>query len=146
MIAADCWESGGPEYLFPLMIATGLAAIMAGAVWVTTWSMAGRPMETNRSAHTPIALRIVPAILAGLFLVRSIDDPEALLMSVPYVPILVSLAFTLILARRRAVGGVWPSVRALPVPLRWSAPILTVLYLVVAITALAAQVALGHAC
>jgi hypothetical protein len=150
LMAVDCWESGGPEFLFPLMIHTGFAGCFAIVIWVALWSAAGRKIQPPASRlrrialSGPLAFASVMALIQG---VRGIHDPQTLLIQVlAYVPIIASVAATSILMHRRAVNGNWPPVRALPTLVRWSLPVTTVLYVLTAFAALVAQVALGGSC
>lgn len=145
VIAAGCWESGGPEFLFPLMINTGVGGVMAGIAWVGLWTAAGRKVEAPASGR--LAAAVFTAFSAANLVMHGLDDPPLLLMQVSTaLPILASMIATGVALRRRAVDGTWPPARALPTLVRWSLPVATVLSVLTALVALVAQIVLGGRC
>jgi hypothetical protein len=137
--------TGGPEWLFLLVLGGGGIALLYGLGWVSLVRSQDRAPQPRRSpsrwwlvlALVPLCMSL-PPMIADSPVMTAVIVLTAVVMAVPVVATPRSMA------RRAAVTGTFPGARSAPFGMFWVFIAITVLGLAVSVSSLTAMVELGH--
>jgi hypothetical protein len=138
-----CGVSGGPPWLFEVMVAAGMLAVVYGTVWLVLLLSQGRPAQHPKRSRWVI-VPLVPSAL--LLATQFVQDPGSATIRLVVLLVFASPAVvTIVVMNRRALAtGTVPSARSAPFGMFWIMVALSVLALACSLTALVATFALGH--
>lgn len=138
-----CGVTGGPDWLFGVVLGAGLLAFTYGLVWILLLVLQGKHVSVSGSARTRsrwswLLLAFPAVLLAGQF----IEDPVRSL--IVYAVIAPAVATLYVVLRRARGTGVVPPAQSAPLGMFWVLIVVSVLALIASVTALVAMVALGR--
>jgi uncharacterized membrane protein len=148
-VTCSAFVTGGPGWLFELMLGGGAVALLYGLSWLSLILSQGRvPTRQPRWRLLPGVLGLglsavslsltLPAVLADQPRTTVVVLTGAVAAAVPVIATLRSMA------RRAALTGMFPAARSAPWGMFWVFLVVTVLGLAVSVSAGTAMVALGH--
>jgi hypothetical protein len=141
--------SGGPDWLFGLMLAAGAVALVYGFVWVFLLSMQGRIFARRpaQPAWRRWGLAVVMLLNLALLAFEDSSQPGVLVgIAVELLVMGPALATTFVVVRRASLAGTFPGARRAPLGMFWVSVVVSGTALAVAVTSLSQQIALGHSC
>ena len=150
---SGCVVSGGPDWLFGVMLGAGTVAVLYGFVWGFLLAMQGRAAASAqaRSGWSRWLPALVVAFNLASVLVLSASQPGGvvrglLLLGGMLAVALPGLATLMVVSRRATATGTFPRARAAPLGMFWVSVVVSVLALGVSVGALVEQIARGHSC
>lgn len=148
-----CFVSGGPDWLFGLMLGAGTVALFYGFVWVSLLTLQGRPARTAKPLPGSLKWALGSLMLLNLasLIAQSASNPGDLFGGQVFAGgllavVLPGLGTLAVVSRRAVAAGTYPRARTVPMRMFWVSVVVSGLALAVAVSSLAEQIALGHPC
>jgi hypothetical protein len=155
----DCWQSGGPNWLFPIIFAGPLLGVSLGVLWLLIVLLSMPPAATQAKGSLRIPPPLVHLILVGMIVftgARALSSEDSgfggTVVPWSYVAVTLIAAVPLAIFAPRLtatppdVAPRWRALRVIPWPVRFALPTLALGGCIIGPAAFASTIALGSAC
>jgi hypothetical protein len=155
--SGGCWESGGPAWLFGLVLAGATGALFTALPWFVLRGARGEEFtpvsaeRRRRRRRRPTLAQMLVPVGCVLLALRWRDwqdrtGVDVAILGVTFALTILAFVPILVAGRRARRDGVWPPAREAALGAYWLLPVVFVVCVTAAVGAAIEMVRLGHPC